>query len=242
MPAVFIHGVPETSRVWDRIRALVDRDDTIALSLPGFASPVPDGWTATKEEYVAWVIAQLEDLGAASSPVDLVGHDWGCLISQRVVSTRPDLIRTWAVGSGPVDETYVWHDTAQAWQTPELGEQVMTMMTPELLAVALEPELGVHAATLAEPIDELMRDCILKLYRSAITVGAEWQRDVDALGAKVPALVIWGRDDTYAPALMGQRLAARVGGRYLELPCGHFWPLLEPEQAAAALNEFWTQQ
>lgn len=241
MVAVFIHGVPETFRVWDQIRTTVNRDDTVALTLPGFSAPVPDGWTATKEEYVAWVIEQLEALGAGSTPVDLVGHDWGCLIAQRVVSTRPDLIRTWGVGSDPVDEAYVWHDTAQAWQTPEVGEQVMAMMTPDMMAVALEPELGVHAAPLAEHLDELMRDCILKLYRSAITVGAEWQRDVEALGDKLPALVIWGRDDTYAPPVMGQRLAARVGGRYLELPCGHFWPLLEAEKAAAALNEFWTQ-
>ena len=241
MVAVFIHGVPETFRVWDQVRSSVTRDDTVALALPGFSCPVPSGWTATKEEYVAWTINQLEELGASSTPIDLVGHDWGCLIAQRVVSTRPDLIRTWAVGSGPIDETYVWHDTAQAWQTPELGEQVMAMMTPEMMAVALEPELGSHAAPLAEHVDELMRDCILKLYRSAITVGDEWQRDVEALGNKLPALVIWGSDDTYAPPIMGQRLAARVGGRYLELSCGHFWPLLEASQAASALDEFWAQ-
>ena len=51
-------------------------------------------------------------------PVDLVGHDWGSLLVQRVVSLRPDLIRTWACGNGPVDTEYVWHDMAQQWQTP----------------------------------------------------------------------------------------------------------------------------
>ena len=111
MPAVFIHGVPETYRVWDHIRATVVRDDTVALELPGFGCPTPTdwpgGWHATKEDYVAWVIAQLEALDARMTPIDLVGHDWGCLIAQRVVSTRPDLIRTWACGSGPIDATYV---------------------------------------------------------------------------------------------------------------------------------------
>ena len=51
--------------------------------------------------------------------------------------------------------------------------------------------------------------------------------------------MIWGRDDTYAPPLMGQRLAERVGAQYLELECGHFWPLLKPVEAAAALTKLW---
>lgn len=237
MPAVFIHGVPETWRVWDSIRSACGRDDTIALALPGFDAPLPDGFTPQKEQYADWIVAALEAIG---EPVDLVGHDWGCLLSQRVASTRPDLIRTWACGGGPVDETYVWHDTAQAWQTPELGEQVMAMMTPELLAGALAPELGDAAATeMASAVDETMRTCILGLYRSAIDVGREWQPAVDALGARRPAAIIWGRDDQYAPVAMGERLARRTGGRLHVLECGHFWPVAQPEAAAAVLTELW---
>jgi pimeloyl-ACP methyl ester carboxylesterase len=169
-----------------------------------------------------------------------VGHDWGCLLTQRVVSQRPDLIRTWACGGGPVDETYVWHDTAQAWQTPELGEQVMAMMNPELLGAALAPELGEGpAAEMAAAIDDRMKACILTLYRSAIDVGREWQPAVEALGAARPAAVIWGRDDSYAPLVMGERLAARVGASLHVLDCGHFWPVLRAPEAAAALRDLW---
>ena len=72
--------------------------------------------------YADWIIAEIEQL---DGPVDIVGHDWGCLLTQRVVSVRPDLFRSWVCGGGPVDTEYVWHDTAQAWQTPEVGEAVM---------------------------------------------------------------------------------------------------------------------
>src|SRR5262245_5933585 len=144
MPAVLVHGVPDTPRLWDGVRAHLSRTDIVTPQLPGFDAPVPDGWRATKEEYADWLTAQIEAIG---EPVDLVGHDWGSLLVQRVVSTRPELIRTWAAGAGPVDRTYVWHDMAQMWQTPEVGEQVMEGATPEVLVEGLAPMLGRDVAT-----------------------------------------------------------------------------------------------
>jgi pimeloyl-ACP methyl ester carboxylesterase len=236
MPVVFVHGVPETSHSWDAVRAQLTRTDTIALALPGFACELPDGFDPTKEQYAAWLTHELEQIG---EPVDLVGHDWGSLLVQRVVSTRPELIRTWAAGGGPVDAEYTWHDMAKAWQTPAVGEQVMQLMTPETLAAGLADELGPYAAEMGRRVDELMKQCILGLYRSAIDVGREWQPAVDALADRLPALVIWGRDDAYASVEFGRRLATRVGAQLLELPCGHFWPRQEPAAVAAALRTLW---
>jgi hypothetical protein len=92
MTAVFVHGVPDTYRVWDRVRAQLTRKDVVALALPGFDNPAPAGFTSTKEAYADWIIQQLETIG---TPVDLVGHDWGCMLTTRVASIRPDLVRTW---------------------------------------------------------------------------------------------------------------------------------------------------
>ncbi len=69
MPAVFVHGVPDTSALWDPVLAELTRTDTIALKLPGFASAVPDGFGCTKEEYVAWIADRVRELG---EPVDIV--------------------------------------------------------------------------------------------------------------------------------------------------------------------------
>jgi pimeloyl-ACP methyl ester carboxylesterase len=40
MPAVLVHGVPDTHRLWDRMRTHLKRRDVIAVSLPGFDAPV----------------------------------------------------------------------------------------------------------------------------------------------------------------------------------------------------------
>lgn len=237
MPAVLVHGVPDTHRLWNPLRAHLKRTDISTPSLPGFDAPVPSGFTATKEAYVDWLIGEIERIGG---PVDLVGHDWGALLVQRVVSLRPDLIRTWACGDGPVDVEYVWHDIAQQWQTPNVGEQVMAMMGLDAMVEGLAA-VGVPRAIAQETarfVDASMKDCILRLYRSAVNVGAEWQPDLEKV--KRPALILWGKDDPYVAPRFADRLAKRVRGELVLFEgCGHWWPLQRAAEAAAALERFW---
>jgi pimeloyl-ACP methyl ester carboxylesterase len=238
VPAVLVHGVPDTWRLWDAVRARLARRDVVAPALPGFGTPLPARFDASKEAYVGWLV---ETIAALGEPVDLVGHDWGGTLVQRVVSVRPDLVRTWACGSSVVDAEYVWHDVARQWQTPELGEQMMEMTTPDLLAETLAAS-GVPrdaAADTAARVDATMKRAILALYRSAVEVGAEWQPDVERITR--PGLVFWGADDPFADVRFAERLAARVHGELVLLAgCGHWWPLERPDEVATALERFWS--
>jgi pimeloyl-ACP methyl ester carboxylesterase len=197
---------------------------------------VPVGFEATKEAYVEWLLGEIARVG---EPVDLVGHDWGSLLVQRVVSVRPDLIRTWACGDGPIDREYVWHDVAQQWQTPGVGEAIMATMSGEPLGQALAGVMPADDARLvASHVDDVMKDCILRLYRSAVRVGEEWEDDVARITR--PALILWSRDDPYVAARFAERLAERVRGELVLFEgCGHWWPLERPVEAAAALEDFW---
>jgi pimeloyl-ACP methyl ester carboxylesterase len=237
MPAVLVHGVPDTARLWDGVRSHLTRRDVVTPALPGFATPVPADFDATKEAYVAWLIAEIEAVG---EPVDLVGHDWGSILVQRVVSTRPDLIRTWAAGAGTVDREYVWHDLAQMWQTPEVGEQIMEAMTGDALVDALAEQLGrEHAVVTAAHVDDTMKECILPLYRSAAGGFSDWHDAVDAIDRQ--GLVLWGADDPYVTPNFGERLAQRTGARLEMFPdSGHWWPVTKAPEVAAALESHWS--
>jgi pimeloyl-ACP methyl ester carboxylesterase len=123
MPAVFVHGVPETPAIWEALRSKLARDDVIAVQLPGFGCPRPPGFGATKEEYVTWLVGELEKI-APQGPIDLVGHDWGGGFVVRLVSTRADLVRSWVCdAAGLGDVNFEWHDFAKIWQTPGEGEK-----------------------------------------------------------------------------------------------------------------------
>ena len=236
---VFVHGVPDTFHLWDPIISRLSEIDANALALPGFDWPVSAGFGATKEEYVDWIIESIEDIGG---PVDLVGHDWGSLFVQRVASLRPDLITTWIVGDAAVDSEYEWHETAKLWQTPDIGEQVMAAFTPEAAIDALVPA-GIPQGTaegMTAYIDDTMKDCILKLYRSAVNVGAEWEPDLKHAASR-PSLVLWGKDDPFVTVRFAERLAERVAGELVVLDSGHWWPVQCPDEAAAAMTDFWNR-
>jgi pimeloyl-ACP methyl ester carboxylesterase len=238
MPAVFVHGVPDTQRVWDAVTSRLHRKDVVTLSLPGFGCPVPTGFSATKEAYVDWLLGRL---AAVQGPIDLVGHDWGGLLVVRAVSVRPDAVRSWAAGGAPLDREYVWHQAAKAWQTPGMGEKFMEGMTADGLAAALVAA-GVPAADAAQTaahVDPTMKDCILKLYRSAIRVGDEWEEDLKRVSA--PGLVLWGEKDPYAAVEFGARLAQKTRARLVSFPgCSHWWQLERPGEVAAELERHWS--
>ena len=52
-------------------------------------------------------------LFAAHGPIDIVGHDWGALIAQRVAMLHPDLIRSWAISNAVIDPDYRGHRLAR---------------------------------------------------------------------------------------------------------------------------------
>lgn len=237
MPAVFVHGVPDTHYIWDGVRSHLSRTDVIARDLPGFGCDAPKGFACTKEEYVDWLIGEVEGV---DGPVDLVGHDWGALLVERVVCLRPDLVRTWAAGNGAIDEGYEWHTVAKVWQTPGQGEQMMQAMMGDAMARAYINE-GVPeelARQFSKRVDERMKAAILPLYRSAVNVWTEWSPAIDAVDR--PGLVIWGEDDPFGPMDLAQKMAKRSGAQFVSFAgCSHWWQAQRPKETAEALESFW---
>jgi pimeloyl-ACP methyl ester carboxylesterase len=63
MPAVLVHGVPDTERAWRGVVSRLERTDVVTVSLPGFGCPEPAGFAATKDAYAAWLVEQLAAYG-----------------------------------------------------------------------------------------------------------------------------------------------------------------------------------
>lgn len=239
MPAVFVHGVPDTARVWQPLLAHLKRSDVVCLSLPGFANRRPAGFNPDKDSYAAWIVDQLRKI---DGPIDLVGHDWGSLLVTRVVSIAPRLVRTWSGGGAPLDPAYVWHDTAQIWQTPGKGEELMKMMSADLMAAGLAAQ-GIPQADAQEAarlMDDEMKACILTLYRSAVRVADDWFADLKNVTA--PGLVLWGENDPYAPSHFGEKLATNTRAAF-KLVAGtrHWYQVEKPNVVADALSAFWAK-
>jgi pimeloyl-ACP methyl ester carboxylesterase len=206
----------------------------VRVRLPGFGAPLPAGFTSTMDEYAEWLA---DETAAVGDPVDLVGHDWGSLLTQRVATSRPELVRSFVLSDGAVSSKFRWHELAKQWQTPGVGEQLMQLMTPDATAAALRDAGHPDPDRAAARADEAMKAAILALYRSAVDIAAAWTPAPAANGP--PALVLWGASDPYGPPSYGRAAAELAHAPFVELDAGH-WAIVErPAEAAAALESFW---
>ncbi len=236
---VFLHGVPETATLWDDLRAELS-EPSVALSLPGFGSPRPAGFTSTKDAYLAWLIAELEALGA---PVDLVGHDWGAILALEVARRRSDLLSSWTVDlANALHPNYIWHGLASIWQTPEAGEQFWT----DQLATSLAERSGVFqlfgvpeagALKLAGMADAQMAECILHLYRSATpNPFADWGGALTQ--CRAPGTVLIAESDAFGDAALAIEVAEVLGAHVQHLANrGHWWALEDPTGSATMISQ-----
>lgn len=249
MTVVLVHGNPETPAVWDLLVPHLSRGPVVRLAPPGFGAPVPAGFGATVLEYRDWLIRELEPIAAAEGPVDLVGHDWGGGHVVNVATARPDLLRSWVSDVvGIFDPDYVWHELAQAWQQPGVGEQTVAGMLaagPDARAERLSG-FGM-AAPVAERIaaafDETMTDTILRLYRSAAQpIMAELGKDLEKAAARPGLALVPSEDHMVGTEEQRHRSAARAGARVEVLAgLGHWWMTQDPERGAAVLDRFWAE-
>ncbi len=245
MTRVFVHGVPETAAIWTGIIAELSAlgvDDVAVVSPPGFGVAAPDGFEPNMDSYVQWLVGEVEQY---DGPVDLVGHDWGCGHVLGAAIARPDLVRSWAVDVlGLTHPDYRWHDTAQQWRTPDVGEQVLGGMTDLAAAdlAAFYEALGLDASTalsMAEAMDSEMVRCILGLYRSApeATLAALGE---SAASISKPSLAIDATADPYVASELTTAMAKRLGCQTLTLQDnGHWWMAEAPAKAAQGLANFW---
>ena len=246
MTVVFVNGNPENSAIWDPLCAELDRTDVVRLSPPGFGAPIPDGFDCTLAGYRDWLVAELE---SRPEPVDLVGHDIGGSTVLSVAMTRPDLLRTWVSDSlGVFDPDYVWHDLAQQWQTPGVGERWIAALlnstleerTERLVANGITRSIAARLAATQGP--DLGR-AILSFYRSARQPAmAEFGRDLPDAAAR-PGLAIIGTHDHFVGTEeMRRRSAEKAGAEVAILDgVGHWWMVQEPVRSAQVLTTFWAR-
>ena len=244
---VFVHGNPETADIWNLLFDELRKNGVekiIALSPPGFGAKSVAGWNATAIEYRNWLINELKNIGGE---IDLVAHDWGAGHAYAALAARPTLVRSWAADcAGLVHPDYVWHDAAQGWQTPEVGEQMVAGMVAmdtdtfvqTFSALGMTEEIA--RAVKAHVNDDMAR-CILALYRDAA------QPYMSRLGERLfmakprNGLVIMAENDTFAGSLdVMEEVAgildadtAFIGG------VGHWWMCQKPAAAAQMLIDHW---
>lgn len=238
-----LHGFPESSHMWLAVldAAAAAGWRAVAPDLPGSGDSPPDR-PHTWERAIEAVERLRVALGLGR--VVLAVHDWGGLIGLRWACDHPDAVAGLVVSDTGFFPDGRWHGMAQSLRTPGQGEQLVDALDAAGFAAILRSASpGMGDAAIAEywkGFDgEERRRSHLDLYRSGDFAKLEpYAGRLTALG--VPALVLWGEDDAFAPLAGARRLVAELPGSELVVVpgTGHFVYDDAPAACAEAITGF----
>jgi pimeloyl-ACP methyl ester carboxylesterase len=254
---VLVHGVPETADIWDDVREHLEPRPSIALRMPGFGCPRPDGFTATKDAYVDWLLGEIDAVG---EPVDLVGHDWGGAVAWLTAMLHPERVERIAVLNAPHPLSFAAalrspRQLLRSWyvfffQLPWLPEYAGRARDHSWGRRALRDEPVRAGAFTADDVERHVEawsrpgaaTAAINYYRAAVRRSplsglARFRR------VSCPVLVIWGEQDRH----LGRGLASPPAGwvadvRVELLPDASHWVHCDrPERVNELLLEFLAQ-
>jgi haloalkane dehalogenase len=241
--ALLVHGYPASSYMWEPLLA--------QLAAAGWRGLAPDlaGYGDSPADPPGTWGRQVEALGRFADElglqdVALVVHDWGGLIGLRWACDTPGSVRALVISDTGFFSDGAWHGLADAMRTPGTGEELVGGMTREGFGAALSATSpGMDDAALDEYFkafaDDERRRGQLELYRSGDFGELHaYEGCLAALG--VPALVLWGEGDEFAPVAGAHRFARELPGAELVVleGVGHFIFDDDPERTSAAVVEF----
>jgi len=241
-PAVLLHGYPESSYMWrDLLPALGDAGRrALAPDFAGFGDSRPDP-PGTWERHVEEVERFRTELGLER--VLLVVHDWGGLIGLRWACEHQDAVEALVISSTGFFPDGKWHGLAEGMRTPGTGEELMDGMTRDgFAAVMREAAAGISDDAIDEYWkafgDDERRRGQLELYRSGdFDKIAPYKGKLAELG--VPALVLWGEGDNFAPVAGAHRFYKLLtDSEPVVLDAGHFVFEEAPEESTRAVVRF----
>lgn len=250
--ALLLHGVPQTSRMWQGLAAELSRDRmVVAPDLKGLG-----GSEAVGSYDVPTLVRELAALALheVDGPVDVVGHDWGGALAIALAGARPELVRRLVVVSAPYRHLDLVHGFHMPFfilpAVPELtfaagGRRLVTAM----IRYPWRAPGGPPAAVLADAdayTDPARVRAMLAYYRQNLRprLLSLVRGNTPRMPSKVRAeagLVVWGAADPVLPLPVGEAAVRELGPdtRFLSVPgAGHFPVEEAPELVVPAIAGF----
>ncbi|MBC7499472.1 MAG: alpha/beta hydrolase [Herminiimonas sp.] len=248
VPTVFLHGIPDSGRVWQEVTRVVSRSHRCVVpDLPGFGqSAVPVGFKVTLDG-MATFLDDFLVIAGIGEPVNLVVHDIGGPFGLAWAVRHPQKVRSITILNTVFQPEYRWHRYGRICRLPILGELLQLLTSQSGLARSIRANSGEkkpgreHIGATYRAFTGSVRRMVLRVYRGLDPhVFQTWDAELRVLTSRVPSLVIWGDRDTYIGASFADRFGAQRVAHFPQ--CGH-WPMVEmPDIVSATLLDHFSAE
>jgi epoxide hydrolase 4 len=259
-PLVFLHGFPEFWFAWRRqIDHFVSSGYRVILpDQRGYnPSEKPAGIPSYSIDVLAKDVVGVLD-NVAGSKTFVVGHDWGAAVAWYLAARYSDRVQRTAMLSVPHPRVFLKNLTMnpaqlrRSWymlffQLPWLPERILRRRDWALLVRVLRDTSppGVFSDSDLEQYKESWArkgalTGMLNWYRAALLRPSKFPLDSDVSRVKVPALLIWGKNDQFAGETMARESLQYCDDGHLEIleNATHWVQHEEPAQLNNLLSQF----
>ena len=239
--ALMLHGYPQSSFMWTGVMPAVAEAGwrAVAPDLAGFGDSPPER-PGTWERRVESLERFRSELGIERCVP--VMHDWGGLIGMWWACEHPEAVDALVISSTGFFPDGRWHGMAKALREPGTGEQLLESVNRDGFAAMLRSQSpGMSDEAIGEYwkayADDERRAGQLEMYRSGDFEKLE-RFELASLG--VPALLVWGEEDEFAPLAGAHRFERELPDTELVVVEGarHFVWEDAPDECAGALARF----
>jgi epoxide hydrolase 4 len=259
-PLIFLHGFPEFWFAWrDQIDHFVSSGYRVIIpDQRGYnLSDKPAGIANYSINLLARDIVDLLDK-VATSKAFVVGHDVGGAVTWYLVARYPDRFIRTAILSAPhfraLIKTLITNPAQlrKSWyifffQLPWLPEVMLRRKGWELLRRVLRNTLP--SAVFSDSDLELYQEswskagsltAMLNWYRAALLHPSKLEFDAEASRVKVPALLIWGKQDSFTGETMASESLAYCDDGHLEMihTATHWVQHEQPARVNTVMSQF----
>jgi pimeloyl-ACP methyl ester carboxylesterase len=242
-PVLLLHGFPQHSGMWDGVVPALHQAGlrTYAPSQRGYspgARPSDvDGYPMS--DCVADAVALLDALGIDRA--DVVGHDWGSVVSWHLAVTHTDRVRTLTAVSVPHPEAVSRARHVEGSDQKQRSAYMMLFAMPGAAEETLLADGARRLRRLFQPLPDAVVDTYVEplLEPGALTGALNWYRKLERPGigpTEVPVTFIWGNQDQAIGRIAAELCQDFVSGdyRFVELDgISHWLPDQCPEVVAA---------
>ena len=245
-PLVLLHGFGESTYSYRLIAPeLAARYRVIAVDLNGFGytERLRDPAAYTIDGQMRLVLGVLDRLGVDSA--HFVGHSYGGGLTLWIAAHHPERVRSMAL----LDSTMPRYSATRRSRSANLRALTYVYlrtvaMRPGYIQKGLRASYGDDALATSEVtrayLDRLRVEGIDDAYYGLMAKNGAPSPEIDLAAIRLPALLVWGRDDTLTPPANGERIAAGLpDARLAVIPdCGHSPMEERPRELLAELLPF----